>query len=117
SNGAAHYYDALGRPYESGIERTPLDYTIVSSFFSNSRDNPVLGVVRHHTGVDLAAPRGTSVHAAANGTVTFVGWRRGYGRLVKIRHSGGYSTRYAHMSKFAAGLQKGDHVTRGQTIG
>src|SRR5699024_6007547 len=65
ANGAAHYYDAQGHAYESGIERTPLPYTIVSSFFSKSRDNPVLGVVRRHTGVDLAAPPGTAVHAAA----------------------------------------------------
>lgn len=117
SHGTAHYYDAKGRSYEPGIERTPLAYTIVSSFFSMSRNNPALGVVRRHSGVDLAAPAGTTVHAAANGTVTFVGWRHGYGRLVKINHGSGYATRYAHMSKFAAGLAKGDRVKRGQTVG
>lgn len=117
SHGVTHYYDAKGQSYEPGIERTPLAYTIVSSFFSMRRNNPALGVVRRHSGVDLAAPAGTTVHAAANGTVTFVGWRHGYGRLVKISHGNGYSTRYAHMSKFAANLAKGDRVKRGQTVG
>lgn len=114
--GQAHYYDASGQPYAPNIERTPLNYSRVSSPFELRRKNPALGVVRPHTGVDLAAPRGTPVHAAGGGTVTFVGWLSGYGRLVKIAHGGGYSTRYAHLSGFAPGLDEGDHVNQDQTI-
>src|SRR5699024_1107595 len=108
AGGEAYYYDAGGQPVEPRIERTPLKYTHVSSSFDLHRRNPVLGMVRPHTGVDLAAPRGAEVHAAAGGTVTFVGWRSGYGRIVKIKHADGYSTRYAHLSGFAVGLDKGN---------
>src|SRR5699024_9498891 len=75
TGGEARYYDAGGQPFEPRIERTPLNYTHVSSAFDLHRRNPVLGIVRPHSGVDLAAPRGTEVHAAASGTVTLVGWR------------------------------------------
>lgn len=115
--GAVHYYDPRGQPYTLDIARTPLDYAYVTSPFDMHRLHPVLGVVRPHTGVDLAAPRGTPVHAAADGTVTFVGWISGYGRMVKIDHPNGYSTRYAHLSGFADGLEAGEHVSKGDTIG
>lgn len=117
ADGEAHYYDSRGRPLQPGIKRTPLNYTHVSSPFDPNRVHPVLGVVRPHTGVDLAAPAGTTVHAAAGGTVTFVGWLSGYGRIIKIDHAGGYATRYAHLAGFAAGLDEGDHVDKGQPIG
>lgn len=113
----SHYYDARGRSYQPSILRTPVNYTGVSSPFSMHRMHPILGIVRKHTGVDLAAPRGTPVHAAADGTVTYVGWISGYGRIVKLKHAMGYATRYAHMSAFADGLDEGDHVEQGQTIG
>lgn len=116
SDGEAHYYDARGMPYQPSIKRTPLNYMYVSSPFNMHRVHPVLGVVRPHTGVDLAAPRGTPVHAAADGLVTFVGWISGYGRIVKIDHAMGYSTRYAHLSGFAEHLDEGDHVSQGQVI-
>lgn len=117
ADGQAQYYDAEGDPYAPSIERTPLNYNVVSSPFDLHRRNPVLGVVRPHTGVDLAAPHGTAVHAAGDGTVTFVGWRSGYGRLIKIKHGGGYTTRYAHLAGFASGLDEGDHVEQDQAIG
>lgn len=113
----AHYYNAQGNPIKPGIERTPLEYSQVSSPFDMHRVHPILGIVKPHTGVDLAAPRGTPVHAAAEGTVTFVGWMSGYGRMVKIEHAMGYSTRYAHLSDFADTLDEGDHVDQDQTIG
>lgn len=116
AEGEVHYYSARGRPYAPDIERTPLDYTAISSPFNMNRMHPILDVVRPHTGVDLAAPGGTPVHAAGTGTVTFVGWISGYGRMVKIDHGQGYSTYYTHLSGFTAGLDEGDHVTQGQTI-
>lgn len=117
SDNKVHYYDARGRPYEPGLERTPLDYLYVSSPFDRHRKNPVLGTVMPHTGVDLAATRGTPVHAAGDGVVASVGWLGGYGRLVKIEHAMGYSTRYAHLSRYADGLDEGDRVEQGEIIG
>src|SRR5699024_4887213 len=113
ATGQSGYYDSHGRPYQPRILRTPLHYTEVSSPFDLHRLHPILGVVRRHTGVDLAAPRGTPVHAAADGVVTFVGHIHGYGRIVKIKHSMGYTTRYAHLLGFAANLDTGDRVSRG----
>src|SRR5699024_4727309 len=72
---------------------------------------------RPHYGVDLAAPMGTPIKAAASGHVKFVGRDGGYGRLVILDHFDPYSTRYGHLSRFADGLHKGDFVHQGQVIG
>ncbi|ACB86452.1 peptidoglycan DD-metalloendopeptidase family protein [Natranaerobius thermophilus] len=68
-----------------------------------------------HSGVDFAAPRGTPVRAAASGTVTFSGYKGGYGNLIVIEHSGGYETYYAHNSENH--VQEGQQVNRGDVIG
>ena len=78
------------------------------------RTHPVSGVQRLHAGVDVAAPTGTPVVAAAAGTVTWAGPRGGYGLLVLIDHGGGLETRYAHAS--ALEVHRGDHVERGQLV-
>ncbi|MCY0387352.1 M23 family metallopeptidase [Robbsia sp. Bb-Pol-6] len=88
---------------------------IASSF--GVRIHPLSGYSRHHEGVDLAAPRGTAVAAAAPGTISFAGWRNGYGRLLVIRHAPPYSTYYAHLDSFAPGIRAGRPVARGETIG
>lgn len=67
-----------------------------------------------HAGLDIGVPMGTSVKAAASGTVSYAGWATGYGYLVKIRHSGGYETRYGHNSKLL--VKVGQTVEKGQTI-
>src|SRR5699024_6958444 len=99
-----------GKTLRPSIMRTPVKYTRVSSHFSLSRMNPVLHVRRPHYGVDLAAPKGTPIHAAANGHVKFIGRDGGYGRLVILDNFGDYSTRYGHMSRYAKNLHKGDYV-------
>jgi murein DD-endopeptidase MepM/ murein hydrolase activator NlpD len=82
------------------------------------RVHPVKGELREHTGVDLAAPVGTPVTAAAAGTVRFAGFdRSGYGRYVVLAHVGGYTTYYAHLSAIAAGLRVGAAVMVGQQLG
>lgn len=116
-DGDAGYYNSRGQPYKPSIERTPLNYLYVSSPFDRHRMNPVLHVIMPHTGVDLAAPKGTPVHAAADGTVTLAGWVSGYGRLIEINHAMGYQTRYGHLSRYADGLDVGDHVEQGEVIG
>lgn len=116
-NGDPGYYDADGHSYQPGISRHPVAYTRISSPFSRHRMDPVLHIVRPHYGVDMAAPTGTPVHAAANGTVAFAGRMHGYGRIVELKDFDGYSTRYAHMHGFAKGLHDGEHVHKGQVIG
>ena len=96
--------------------RFPLRYKKVSSPFRINRVHPVLGVRRPHTGIDLAAPTGTPVRAPGDGVVEFVGWQRGYGKTVIVDHGRGYTTLYAHLSRFARGLEKGDTLRRGEIL-
>ena len=70
-----------------------------------------------HSGVDFAAPHGTPVHASAPGQVSFVGTRRGYGKVIEIEHGSDMMTRYAHLSAFTAGMKAGQAVEAGQKIG
>ncbi len=78
------------------------------------RRHPVFGVIRMHNGVDIAAPWGTPVRAAASGTVLFAGWFGGYGKLVILDH-GGFTTLYGHLSSI--GVAVGQRVQAGQVIG
>ena len=73
--------------------------------------------MRMHTGVDWAAPTGTPILAAGDGTVERVGREGGYGNYVRIRHANGFATAYGHMSRFAAGVEPGVTVKQGQIIG
>ena len=70
---------------------------------------------RFHKGIDLAAPYGSPVYAAADGTVTVVRRSSLYGRYIMIRHANGYETRYAHLSKQTVSV--GDRVSQGERIG
>lgn len=70
---------------------------------------------RMHRGIDIAAPVGTPIRAAQDGSVSFVGWRGGYGLTVEIRHGGRLRTRYAHQSEVA--VTRGQRVRRGQVLG
>jgi murein DD-endopeptidase MepM/ murein hydrolase activator NlpD len=74
------------------------------------------GGVRHE-GIDIVAPKGTPVHAAASGTVEDIGWRGAYGRLVVLRHGGRIETAYAHLSRFADDVRVGRRVRQGEVIG
>ena len=92
----------------------PLGESRVTSTFGVRR-HPVTGEVKAHDGIDLAAPVGTPVRAAATGTVTFAGRRGGYGLVVMIDHGDGTQTRYAHQSRLD--VHVGDRVAAGQPIG
>ena len=85
---------------------------------------PVLGPVtspfgtrwgRTHEGIDIGAPSGTAIRAAAAGTVIYAGWLGGYGNLVVVDHGNGLATAYGHQSSVAAGT--GQAVSQGQVIG
>ena len=89
------------------------DLTRVASGYG-VRIDPVYHVRRMHTGMDFTAPTGTDVYATGNGTVTFVGWKQGYGNTVVIEHGFGYSTLYAHLYKQL--VRTGQKVKRGDII-
>lgn len=86
----------------------------LSSRFSQSRMHPVHNRPLPHEGIDVSAPTGTPIMAAAKGRVIRSGWIVGYGLTVEIDHGYGFSTLYGHASKLIA--QVGDEVTRGDVI-
>lgn len=77
----------------------------------------MLGIKRPHLGVDFGAPFGTAVNAVAAGVVVSADWSGEAGRMVKIRHAGGYETAYLHLSSFAPGIRAGARVDQGTLIG
>lgn len=112
------YYNADGNSLEGAFLKAPLDYYRISSKFSNSRYHPVLKRYRAHHGVDYAAPTGTPVYAIGSGKVIAKGYQaNGGGNYVKIRHNSTYTTTYMHLSRFAKGLNVGDHVEQKEVIG
>lgn len=115
--GHQDYYDLEGKSTRKAFLRSPLRYSRISSYFSGNRYHPILRIVRPHHGVDYVAPRGTPVAAVGDGTVTFAGWKGGYGRLVEIVHSNGYKSRYGHLSGFSGGIRIGRRVAQGQKVG
>lgn len=94
---------------------TPVRGVMTSTF--GPRNHPILKTVRIHNGLDWAAPIGTPIHAAFDGTIAFAGNGGDYGNLVKIAHANGFETRYAHMNAFAEGLAQGTSVRSGDLIG
>jgi murein DD-endopeptidase MepM/ murein hydrolase activator NlpD len=117
-DGKIAYWDENGNSVKKQFLKAPLDYTRISSRFSNARRHPITRVVRPHHGVDYAAPTGTPVRAVADGTVTRRYWdSKGGGNTVWIKHARGYETGYLHLSKFGAGISAGTRVSQGQTIG
>jgi murein DD-endopeptidase MepM/ murein hydrolase activator NlpD len=115
SDGTVDYYDRDGISARRVLMRTPIDGARLSSGFG-ARRHPILGYTRMHKGVDFAAPTGTPIYAAGDGTVEIVETERGFGKYIRIRHNGQLSTAYAHMSRFAR-LAPGARVEQGEIIG
>lgn len=109
------YFDSHGESAQSALMRTPVDGARITSRFG-MRFHPLLGFSRMHKGIDFGVPVGTPVMAAGNGVVVSAGWRGGYGNFVLIRHAGGISTGYGHLSRFAANIHPGVHVSQGSII-
>ena len=115
-DGDGEYFTSNGEAIRKSLLRTPIDGARITSGFG-MRMHPVLGFSKMHKGVDFGAPTGTPIFAAGNGTVVEIGRKGAYGNYIRVRHNGEYQTAYAHMSKFAKGLHKGDKVKQGQVIG
>ena len=114
--GANGYYAPDGSNLRKAFLRSPLEYTRISSGFGMRR-HPFLRSWRAHDDIDYAAPTGTRVRAAGDGVVEFAGQKGGYGNVVILRHRGQYSTLYAHLSRFGAGVRRGARVDQGDVIG
>jgi len=100
--------------YSGGVFCWPApSYTYISSPFGY-RIHPVYGTRKYHSGLDLAAPGGSPILAAADGTVRFSGWNGGYGNCLIIDHGGGIQTLYGHSSKLLVSV--GQKVSRGQKV-
>lgn len=114
-DGAGHdgWFDADGKYERRGFMGAPVAGRVTSSF--GLRMHPLLGFMRMHKGLDIGAPYGTPIYAAIDGVVQFAGRNAGYGKFVKLAHSGGLASGYAHMSRIA--VRSGARVARGQVIG
>lgn len=116
-NGKIQYWEYGGASLRKQLLKAPLKFTRISSRFSNARLHPIYRVYRPHHGVDYAAPKGTPVHAVADGVVIFKGWGGGGGNTLKIKHAGNLVTGYLHLSGYAKGIANGTRVSQGQLIG
>ncbi|EAJ5683227.1 M23 family peptidase [Campylobacter lari] len=109
------YYNAQGKELENFFLTKPVKYTRISDRFTRARYHPILKRYRAHLGIDYAAPTGTPVKSAGDGTISFVGAKGGYGKVVQVKHVSGYMTLYAHLSRFAK-IKRGQKVKQGQVI-
>lgn len=111
------YFDEKGRSLKRMFLSAPLHFSRISSGFSKRRWHPILRIARPHHGIDYAAAPGTPVSSVADGVIAAARHERAFGNVVKIRHNAGYTTLYAHLSRFAPGIRSGLKVRQGQVIG
>ncbi|WP_269142112.1 M23 family metallopeptidase [Sphingomonas sp. IC-11] len=107
------FWDANGQSERRGFMGMPVAGRVSSTY--GMRRHPLLGFLRMHKGMDLAAPHGTPIYAPIEGRVVMAGRNRGYGNFVKLNHAAGVSSGYGHMSRIA--VRPGQSVSRGQVIG
>jgi murein DD-endopeptidase MepM/ murein hydrolase activator NlpD len=116
SKGRENFYDIDGKTAKRKLRATPINGARLSSRFGKRR-HPILGYRKMHAGVDFAAPRGTPILAAGSGTVERANRYGSFGNYIRIRHTDGYKTAYAHLQKFARGIRAGAYVKQDQVIG
>jgi murein DD-endopeptidase MepM/ murein hydrolase activator NlpD len=117
NDGYADYYDRNGKSLRKSLLRSPLKFKYISSRFSKRRFHPKLKRYRPHLAVDYAASTGTPVSSAGSGKVIFAGYKGQIGKMVRIRHRGGYETYYGHLSRIPSKIKKGKKVSQGDIIG
>lgn len=116
ADGEIDLYNEKGQSIRKTLMVTPIDGARLSSRYGMRR-HPILGYSRMHKGLDFAAPTGTPIMAAGDGSVEYAGRKGGYGKYIRIRHANEYKTVYGHMTRFATGIRKGVRVKQGQIIG
>jgi murein DD-endopeptidase MepM/ murein hydrolase activator NlpD len=117
AQGKVEYFNAHGESTKKALLRTPINGARVTSGYA-VRQHPMHGYSHFHQALDYGAKHGTPILAAGDGIVEFTkSQHRGYGRHVRIKHNGTYSTLYAHMSRFANNIHPGSRVEQGQVIG
>ena len=116
-NGNGDYYTFDGRSLSRTFLASPLEFTRVSSNFTEARLHPIFRDWRAHKGVDMQAPIGTKVRTTADGTIKFIGRQSGYGNVIIVQHNTRYQTLYAHLNDFTQGLEQGSRVLQGDVIG
>lgn len=116
-NGLDEYFDEYGNSLRRQFMAAPLNYTRISSRFTNRRFHPVLQRNMPHHGTDYAAPVGTPVRAVGDGVVIAATYGRHNGNYIRIRHNSVYETGYLHLSRFARNIQPGKTVAQGEIIG
>jgi murein DD-endopeptidase MepM/ murein hydrolase activator NlpD len=112
---SGNYFDENGRAMKKAFLRSPVDFRRVTSNFNPNRRHPVTGKVRAHRGTDYAAPVGTPIWAAGDGTVQKSSYNKYNGNYVFIKHSNTYITKYLHLKKRY--VKTGQRVKQGQSIG
>ena len=116
-DGPMRYYDTDGYALPRAFLAAPLKYDRISSRFDLARPDPASSVMRPHEAIDYQAAQGTPVFAVGSAKVEFAGWRPGYGLLVELKHAGGYSSTYAHLSRIADDVVEGRVINAGAIIG
>lgn len=111
------FYDIKGAQIEKFIFKLPIRNARITSGFTKSRYHPVLHRYRAHVGVDFGARPGTQILSTGDGKVSFAGYSNGYGKTIKIRHSNGLTSLYAHQRGFKPGIHIGSNVKQGELIG
>ena len=112
-----NYFDSEGTPLKLALFDLPLEINISISSRFGWRTHPLTLRKDFHPALDLRAPLGTPIYAAADGQVVEAGFDRWLGKHVVIKHKGGFHSLYAHMADYAEGLQVGDQVSQKQQIG
>ncbi len=115
-DGEIGFYTADGESAQRLLMKMPINGARISSSFG-MRFHPILARNRPHNGTDFAAPRGTPIMAAGAGIVERANRFGSFGNYIRIRHSNGYETAYAHLQGFARGVRSGARVQQGQVIG
>ena len=112
------FFDQTGKVSKKMFLKSPISFrgVRISSRFNPNRLHPILRIRRPHLGIDYAAPVGTPIQTVADGVVTFVGTKGGFGKYIEIRHANNYITSYGHLNRYASKIKKGAKVKQGDTI-
>jgi len=117
ANGVSGYYNENGKSLQKAFLKAPLAFSRISSKFTRRRFHPIFKEYRSHPGVDYAAAEGTPIKTVGDGVIIQIGYNKGMGNYITIRHYNGYTTGYNHMRKFARAMKKNKKVLQGDIIG